>query len=282
MRIESFKNVPATGLSRRDFIAFSGAAILPLVLTNRARAADPEPAITPTKKIPLFNGRNLDGWYTWLKETKYEDPKKVFTVANGVIRVSGEDWGGIATRQMYRDYHLIVEWKWGGPTQGARKTKARDSGILVHAVGEDGAHANTWLESIECQVIEGGCGDFIMVGGRNKPSLTAEVREGANKQHYWEKGGKSLTLDSGRFNWYGRDPDWKDEIGFRGKQDVEKPTGQWNRSEVICDGDTIKNIVNGKVVNYGTKSSHTFGKIQLQSEGAEILFRRVDMLPLKR
>jgi hypothetical protein len=40
--------------------------------------------------------------------------------------------------------------------------------------------------------------------------------------------------------------------------------------------------VNGKVVNYGTKSSHTFGKIQLQSEGAEIHFRRVEMLPVKR
>jgi hypothetical protein len=38
--------------------------------------------------------------------------------------------------------------------------------------------------------------------------------------------------------------------------------------------------LNGKVVNYGTKSSHTFGKIQLQSEGAEIWIRRVDLLPL--
>ena len=63
---------------------------------------------------------------------------------------------------------------------------------------------------------------------------------------------------------------------------MEKATGEWKRQEVICDGDTIKNIVNGKVVNYGTKSSHTFGKIQLQSEGAEIHFRRVEMLPVKR
>ena len=83
-----------------------------------------------------------------------------------------------------------MEWKWGGPTQGERKTKARDSGILVHGVGEDGAYHNTWLESIESQIIEGGCGDFILVGGRNKPSLTAEVREGANNQVYWHEGGK--------------------------------------------------------------------------------------------
>ena len=90
------------------------------------------------------------------------------------------------------------------------------------------------------------------------------------------------TLDSGRFNWYGRDPEWKDEIGFRGKQDVENPVGEWNRQEVICDHDQRTNILNGKVVNHAYKSSHTEGKIQLQSEGAEILIRRVELQPLTK
>lgn len=261
---------------------FVAAAFLACSLATHTLCAGPPEAITPHKKIALFNGRDLDGWYTWSRDSKYEDPKKVFTVVDGVIRISGEEWGGLATNQMYRDYHLVVEWKWGGATHGERKTKARDSGILVHGTGEDGAHAGTWLESIESQAIEGGCGDFIMVGGRNKPSLTAEVVEGPNNQLIWHKGGKSVTRDSGRFNWYGRDPDWKDEIGFRGKQDVEKPMGEWNRQEVVCDRDTIRNIVNGKEVNYATQSSHTFGKIQLQSEGAEILIRRVELLPIKR
>jgi hypothetical protein len=247
-----------------------------------ASAAEEQEVITPGDRISLFNGRDLSGWYTWTRDSRYEDPKKVFTVVGGKIRISGEEWGGIATRKMYRDYHLIVEWRWGGPTLGDRKTKARDSGILVHAVGEDGAYSNTWLESIESQIIEGGCGDFILVGGKNRPSLTAEVREGANNQLYWQEGGKKVTRDRGRFNWYGRDPEWKDEIGFRGRQDLEKPTGEWNRSEVICDRDTIKNLVNGKLVNYGTNSSHTSGKIQLQSEGAEIWIRRVELRPLKR
>jgi neutral ceramidase len=239
-------------------------------------------AITPNEKIGLFNGRDLDGWYTWLKENRYQDPNKVFSVRDGMIRISGEEWGGIATRQMYRDYHLIVEWKWGGPTHGDRTGKARDSGILVHARGEDGAYSNTWLESVESQIIEGGTGDFIMVGGRRQPSLTVQVREGPKEELYWQEGGKPATRNKGRFDWYGRDPDWKDQLGFRGKQDVEMPTGEWNRSEVICDGDTIKNVLNGKVVNYGTNSSHSFGKIQLQSEGAEILIRRVELQPLKK
>ena len=253
-----------------------------LLAALSACGAEQPTVITPSKKIVLFNGRNLDGWYTWSRDNQYADPHKVFTVMNGAIRISGEEWGGIATREMYRDYHLIVEWKWGGATQGTRKTKARDSGILVHAIGEDGAAGNTWLESIEAQIIEGGQGDFIMVGGRNKPSLTVEVREGLRGELYWQAGGTPVTRDHGRFNWYGRDPNWKDELGFRGGQDMEKRVGKWNRSEVICDGATIKNLFNGRMVNYGTQSSHTFGKIQVQSEGAEILIRRVELRPLKR
>ncbi len=248
------------------------------VLTTALLAQD---AITPTKKIVLFNGKNLDGWYSWLRETRYEDPKKVFTVENGQIRVSGEDWGGIATKQAYRDYHLIVEWRWGGKTLPPRVKNARDSGILIHAVGEDGKYNNTWLESIESQIIEGGAGDIILVGGANKPTLTVNsIQEG--KETYWKQDGKPVTKDSGRFNWYGRSRFWKDVVDFRGVEDVEAPMGKWNRQEIFAQGDKITYVVNGKVVIHGYDSSHRTGKIQLQSEGAEIYFRRVEMRPIKK
>jgi len=237
-------------------------------------------AIVPKETIALFNGRNLDGWYTYLREDKYSDPKGVFTVKDGAMRISGAEWGGIATRQMYRDYHLIVEWKWGGPAHDDRATKARDSGILIHGVGEDGAASGVWLESIESQIIEGGAGDLLMVAGKRQPSLTGRMREGKGNQLYWDESAAPTTRDRGRFTWYGRDPEWKDLLGFRGREDIEAPTGEWNRQEVICDGDTIRNIINGKVVNYATDSSHTFGKIQLQSEGAEIWIRRVERRPV--
>ncbi|HET8549322.1 MAG TPA: DUF1080 domain-containing protein [Bryobacteraceae bacterium] len=242
-------------------------------------AAEP---LSPSRPIRLFNGRNLIGWYTWLREHKYEDPKHVFSVRQGAIRISGEEWGGIATRQSYRDYHLVVEWKWGGATWGDRKQKARDSGILIHSVGEDGAAGGNWLESIESQIIEGGTGDIILVAGKNRPSLTVQVREGERGELYWTKDGESRTRDRGRFNWFGRDPAWKDVIGFRGAHDVEKSMGEWNRQEIIADDDTLTYILNGVVVNHGTRSSHFEGKIQLQSEGAEILFRRIELLPLSR
>jgi hypothetical protein len=256
------------------------AGVLALIVTASIFAAA-EP-LSPSRPTRLFNGHNLDGWYTWLREHKYDDPNHVFSVRDGAIRISGEEWGGLTTKQPYRDYHLIVEWKWGGGTWGDRKDKARDSGVLVHGVGEDGAHDGTWLESIESQIIEGGAGDIILVAGKDRPSLTVQIREGDRGQMYWDRNGEPRTRDSGRFNWFGRDPAWKDVIGFRGAHDLEKPMGEWNRQEVIADGEALTYIVNGTVVNYGTRSSHTEGKIQLQSEGAEILFRRVELLPLAR
>ena len=239
------------------------------------------PSVRTGEPVLRFNGKDLSGFYVYTHEHKLDDPKKVFTVADGMIRVSGEDFGGFATTAEFGDYHLIVEWKWGDLTWGPRKEKTRDSGILLHCVGPDGAAGGHWMESIECQVIEGGCGDFILVAGKGRPSLTCETRVGPDgKQLYYEKRGKPVALDRGRVNWWGRDPAWKDVLGFRGKDDVEKPPGEWNRMDVICDGDSITNIVNGAVVNVGTKSNRTRGKIQFQSELAEIVFRTIEVRPI--
>jgi hypothetical protein len=240
------------------------------------------PKVAAGEPVLAFNGKDLTGFYVYTKPHGYADPKGVFTVADGMIRVSGEEFGGFATGGNFRDYHLITEWKWGDETFAPRADKARDSGILLHCVGPDGAAGGQWMESIECQIIEGGSGDFIMVPGRGKPSMNGTMRTGGDKQLYFDPAGETVTRDGGRYNWWGRDPSWKDVKGFRGARDVEKPAGEWNRMEVICDGDTITNILNGFVVNVGTKSSLSEGKIQFQSEGAELFFRRIEVRPLAR
>ena len=265
------------------------------VLAMIVSAAAAEPV---TKPIKLFNGKNLDNFYTYLQGVgKNKDEKGVFTVQDGAIRVSGELYGCFTTEKEFDNYHLVVEFKWGTKTWGNRTKAAMDSGILLHCVGEDGGSSydkdgkpsGPWMESIECQMIEGGTGDFILVGGKGKPKLTAPVEyrdtpsgQDKKKQPYYHPKGKEVGFMGGRINWWGRDPDWKDVKGFRGKQDVENPAGEWNTLECICDGDKITNILNGKVVNVGTKASHTKGKILFQSEGAEVFFRRIELLPLKR
>ena len=257
------------------------ALILAAGLSGTLPAAEPTP-IRPARRVQLFNGRDLSGFYTYLQHNKYNDPLHVFTVRDGLLRISGEEFGGISTKDAYRDYHLRMEWKWGGSTHVPRVDKARDSGILVHGIGPDEGSRGFWYQSIEYQIIEGGTGDYLMVNGAERPWLSAEVREEPNGQIYWKKGNPVVRTDRKRINWYGRDPEWKDVLGFRGRADLDKPEGQWNMSEILCDGGTITAVFNGKVVNYGTGASQTAGKIQFQSEGAEILIRRIEIGPVTK
>lgn len=242
------------------------------------------PEIQSGEPVFAFNGKDLTGFSTYLKEHKHEDPNGVFSVKDGVIRVSGQEYGGFATKEEYGDYHLVVEWRWGGKTWPPRAGRARDSGVLFHAVGPDGAAGKgAWMESIECNIIEGGCGDFILVGGQGHPELSCVVRKDQKGQLYFDPAqGEKVTRQSGRYNWWGRAPNWEDSLGFRGAWKIQKPSGKWNRLEIVCDGDTVLVILNGVLVNQGTGSNRTRGKIQFQSEGAEILFRKIEVRPLRK
>ncbi len=271
------------GLLKAGYFAF--ACICPVV---SATAAEPTP-VTPTEgPIKLFNGSDLSGLYTYLKESGYEDPKGIFTVQQGQLHISGDGLGGIITQNAYRDYHLVFEFKWGERTWGNRVHATRDSGILVHCTGPDGAYGGIWPTSFEAQVIEGGCGDFIVVGGKGKDgnpvpiSLSAETTVDRDGETVWHAGGEKKTISGGRINWFGRDPDWKDVLGFRGKDDVESPAGQWTRMDVICKGDRITNYVNGVKVNEAFNASVTAGKILIQTELAELWVRRWEMWPIDK
>ena len=247
-----------------------------------------ETATSPTDgPIKLFNGRNLDGFYTWIRDLKYSDPNKVFTVHEGMLRVSGEGYGGLITNRPYRDYHLIVEFKWGEKTWGDRVDRTRDSGILLHGWGPNGGYGNAWMASIEAQIIEGGVGDILVLPGTDAITgqvfpiaLTAEITKDRDGERVWKRGGERSTISRGRVNWYGRDEDWADKIGFRGKVDVESPYGAWTRLEVIADGGHLIYKVNGVVVNEAFEAKPDSGRILLQTEQAEMFVRRFELWPL--
>jgi hypothetical protein len=74
----------------------------------------PTQADPVTEPIKLFNGKNLTNFYTYLaKYGKNNDPEKVFTVDNGMIRVSGKVFGCFTTEKEFENYHLVTEFKWG-------------------------------------------------------------------------------------------------------------------------------------------------------------------------
>jgi len=260
--------------------------LLSLLLTVTSSAFSQSQSESDIKNnVSLFNGKNLDGWYTFVQNRGRDiDPKNVFTVQDGMIRISGEEWGGITSSKEFENYRLIVEFKWGGKTFTPRLGNARDSGILLHSVGADGASDGIWMHSIECQLIEGGTGDFIVVGDGSKDfSITSPVAPTKQGSSYvFQTDGELATINSGRINWYGRDSNWKDVIDFRGSQDVEKSVGEWNKVECVVEQDEITIYLNGILVNHANNVKPSKGRIQIQSEGAEIFFRKVELIPLSK
>jgi hypothetical protein len=122
-----------------------------------------------------------------------------------------------------------------------------------------------------------------LVVGNQSPefALTSPVaKEKQNDSYIFQPNGELVTIYEGRINWFDRDLNWKDVKGFRGKGDIEKPVGEWNRIECIAAGDKITIMLNGTLVNQAQNVKPNKGKIQIQSEGAEIFFRRVELIQL--
>lgn len=191
----------------------------------------------------LFNGKNLKGWDTYLKtKGKNQDPDTVFSVHDKQLRISGKEFGYLVTQKTFDDFHLVVEFKWGEKKYPPRENRKRDNGILYYVVQEN----KVWPRSIECQIQEGDCGDFWLID-----SVTA-VFDGVRTQPT-----KNTRIIK--------------------KTDNEKPSGEWNRLEVIAQQGKCTHIMNGVVVAEAEEASLRSGKILIQSEGAEIYFRKVEI-----
>jgi len=278
----------------------SSSALLLLValsagMVSKAAAEEKKvKAVVPTETISLLTKNLKDYWYTWLTDDRYEDPRGVFTVQpDGIVRISGDGFGGLITHKEYADYHLVMEYRWGTETFRSRKDKSRDSGLLLHCQGPDGGFGGSkgnpgpWMTSIECQIIEGGTGDILVLSGKDEngdpieAAATCEVtRQGT--QNVFTPGAEKKRFTRGRINWYGRDPNWKDVVGFRGANDVESPGQEWTKLEVFAKGDTLVYRVNGVVVNRATEVKPQQGKILVQTEGAEMFVRKFELRPLPK
>lgn len=247
---------------------------------------------------PLWNGRDLDGWDTYLarphasvsfpgeqRNAKGEhteavgvnrDPLRVFSVVavdgQPAVRASGQIFGTITTRASFSNYHLRFEMKWGETKWPPRQALKRDAGVLYHANGPWGT-VGAWLPSLELQIQETDIGDFWSVNSQ----AMIRVRSADGKDFIYDPAGEPKLFAMGLPGVPRR--------AIKGA-DHEKPHGAWNVIEVVCVGDKSWHIVNGRVVlvleNCQRKDGDawvpaTAGKIQLQSEGAEVFYRKIEL-----
>ncbi len=239
---------------------------------------------------PLWNGKDLTGWDTWLSvphqsvqgldlkknaQGKYtqpvgenKDPKKVYTIVEKdgqpAIRISGEIFGALTSQEEFENYHLKLEFKWGKAKWPPRATAKRDSGLLYHCYGGQGS-AGIWMKSLESQIQEGDCGDFWPVGG-----VSAKIPATKKGRTYvYTPGVEPVKLSQ------------------YCKKSVTNENDDWNTMELMTVGQTAVHIVNGKpnMVLYDTRTHQgqplSRGKIQLQSEGAEIFYRNIEIRPIE-
>jgi hypothetical protein len=208
-----------------------------------------------------------------------KDPKHVFTMieqkGEPVLHITGEIFGGLTTLQEYENYHLKLEVKWGEKIWPPKIGKPRDSGLLFHCTGPHGAFWNVWMASLEFQIQENDMGDLYLLAGTSARS-TAQP-----KDRFWsfQPDGESIGT--------GSRPDAKSAMIYR--QTNYERAGDWNAAELYVIGDRAVFLVNGHVVNALTGASIkqgdqlvslTRGKLQLQSEGAEVFYRRMQIRPI--
>ena len=240
---------------------------------------------------PLFNGKDLSGWDTYLGPRydttlkKFDsipvglntDPAKVFSVLkvgdDNVIRISGEYFGGISTTREFENYHLQLQFKWGELKWAPRKKDVRDCGLMYDAVGPNGADDGNWMRSHEFQIEEGDCGDYWACAGAIA-DVKADKKD--DSTFIYNEGGEFFTFSI-------TSPSGRRCIKF---PDTEKPSGEWNTIDLYCFGNTSIHIVNGSVnmilhnsrqTEGGKEIPLTKGKIQIQSEGSEIFWRNIQI-----
>ncbi len=215
-----------------------------------AATAQDEPAKKKkraSKAVALFDGKSLTGWecFAGAPDVKMED---IWSVRDGILVCKGEPLGYLFTKEDYTNYKLMVVWRWAPGTEGG------NSGILLRITGDS---VSFLPKCAECQLKKGSAGDLYGFYGRK------------------------LTGDEDRFK--AIEHDKLGTILAVGKiEDAEKEPGKWNKAQITVKGGDIAVMVNGKEVNRATGCDIVPGRIGLQSEGGEIHFRAVRLIPLKK
>lgn len=197
------------------------------------------------KALTLFNGKDLRGW-----KAVSADPtvplEKVWRVQEGILICSGEPMGYIHTVQSFTDYRMELEYRWApGKTPG-------NSGVFGRITGPP----RPLPRCIETQLRHGNAGDLYGFHGLKINGPAERFRFVPNHQIGGDLRGVSRLAGN------------------------EKPAGQWNHVVVQAQGPRIQVWMNGQLVNEATEAEVVAGPVGLQSEGGEIHFRNVRLLPL--
>ncbi|MBW8014957.1 MAG: DUF1080 domain-containing protein [Planctomycetes bacterium] len=186
---------------------------------------------------------NLSGWSCYLEnpDAKQQD---TWTIEDGVLICSGTELGYMYSNDSYSDFTLMLQWRWPD------EKSAGKGGVLIDTTGEH----KIWPRSLEAQINANDAGDFWALDGYE---LTGTPERTKSLSH--EKYGELINI--------------------RKMQASENAAGQWNSYKIVAEGTSVTLMINDKVVNKGTRTNTSGGKICITSEGTAIEFRNIKILP---
>jgi len=209
-------------------------------------AAAPSSAAPP---IALWNGKDLSTWSFFLVDPKAK-MEDVFSVRDGMIVCTGTPLGFLMTKDTFTSYRLVVEWRFA-PGTVVTKEKTPNSGVFLRLNGEPRGLPRTY----EVQLKTGDAGDVYGFWGMRVSGDPARAKSGKNDA-------------------------MGEMTGVAKAAAAENPVGEWNRYEIVLDGTRLDVTLNGTKVNSVTAADVVAGHVGLQSEGAEVHFRKVELQPL--
>jgi hypothetical protein len=250
-----------------------------LALAGSARADEPE-APKKSEWIPLFNGKNLDGWTPKIKGSELgENFGNTFRVKDGAIRVDYDQYenfdgrfGHLFYKQPYSHYRLRVEYRFiGEQVEGGPAWAWRNSGVMIH--GQDPTTMSKDQDfpvSIEVQLLGG-----RETGERSTANLctpgTHVVMDGQLiKRHCTNSSSKTYRGD----RWVTA------EVEVHGSGVIRhfvegQPVLEYSQPQLDEGDPQARPLIEangGKLLTGGT--------ISLQSESHPVEFRKVELLPL--
>ena len=231
-----------------------------------------------------------DSLGNYLESLGTTDPLNVYSVdvldGDPVIRISGQVIGGLLLSDSIANYHLRLKFKWGDHKWDWMEGRPKDGGILYHQV--KGARQ-------ELQIHEGDVGSYWSrkVALDIPARYTYEIPESIKTAKPFLLELVNTLYDSmlifdaeaplHHFDGIGGPNDWQIVIA---NPYNENPHGEWNTLELICYENHAVHMINGEVNlillnSYYRKDGNlvplSSGRLALQSEGAVIFFKDIEM-----
>ena len=176
-----------------------------------------------------------------------------WTVQDGLLVCSGHPIGVMRSAKQYENFILHIEWR--------HMEAGGNSGVFIWSEGTV-PEGKRLPKGMEVQMLEL---DWVKLHKRADGSLPPIAYVHGE---LFGAGGLRTTPDNPR--------------GSRSKSIENRclGKGQWNTYDVVAVDGVVKLSVNGKFVNGVSKASVKKGYLCLESEGAEIHFRNIQIMEL--